>query len=68
MNVREIIRDTLSGMVEIGRSEIENAIMECDISSMIQDSIAEQLPDAIREAVCEEIDEAVSGAIADALS
>lgn len=68
MNARNIIRDTLAGLVTISRDDIENAVLSLDLADMIQDAVTEYLPEAIKQAVEEEIEAAVEEAIDGALS
>lgn len=67
MNARQIIRDTLTNLVEISRDDIENAVMALDLTDMIQEAVTEYLPKAIEQAVEEEIEAAVEEAIDGAL-
>ena len=68
MNARNIIRDTLAGLVTISRDDIESAVLSLDLADMIQDAVAEYLPEAVKQAVEEEIEAAVEEAIDGALS
>ena len=68
MNARQIIRDTLTGLIEITRDDIENAVMALDLADMIQEAVEEYLPEAIKQAVEEELEAAVEEAIDGALS
>lgn len=67
MNVRQIIREAIADLVTIDQRDIESAIMELDLTSMITNAVAEQLPEAIKELVEEELEEIVSDAIESAL-
>ena len=68
MNVRQIIREAIADLVTIDQNDIESAITELDLTSMILDAVAEQLPEAIEKLVEEELEEAVSDAIDNALN
>ena len=68
MNARQIIRDTLTSLIEITRDDIENAVMALDLADMIQEAVEEYLPEAIKQAVEEELEAAVEEAIDGALS
>ena len=68
MNARQIIRDTLTSLIEITRNDIENAVMALDLADMVQEAVEEYLPEAIKQAVEEELEAAVEEAIDGALS
>lgn len=68
MNVRQIIREAITDLVTIDRQQIEDAVMNLDLSDMIAEAIADKLPDAIEEIVKEELDDVVSEVIDNALN